>query len=900
VTQVTEKPSESLTPNGDPIMFAKFQVPATPPWMVVRIRLYDDISRGARGPLTLVDAPVGSGKSVLASSWVRAGLAPGPVVWISLDDEDNHPGVFWSYVLAGLGQTGVTLPKALAPNSVDAVDRPLLSRLAATLSERQDPVVLVLDNAQVLTGPAVISGIDFLICHAGPQFRMIVLARPGPSLPLHRYRLSGAVTEIGLTELSFTPAEALALLATHGTEATGSMVTRLIDRTKGWPAGLRLAALSLQHRANAGEASGYGPGECSEITEYIRAETLDAQPAEIRDFLLRTSVAPRLWTGLAVRLSGRRDAGRVLADLERTNAFIVSHADEGGYFQYLPIIRDMLLEQLDFERPGKERQLHRKAALWHADAGNLVDAIHHAVAATDWQYAAALMTDGAAAGHALVGPGDSGLLEAFAAMPPDVVGPEAAVVRAALSLHRLDTDACTKHLLHAQELIGGSPSEETATLHLALAVTELACAGLQGDSEVALAAAGEGEALLSRLAHDAGGEQAGPRALILYHKGRALMQTGELTLAAASLTEGLRIADGPAGDHLELACSGLLALLHTLRSHHHRATELAHRAVAVADRNELCAADRPPAADISLAWIHTDEYNLTAAQTHADRAAPVTDLLADPLCTGLLGLVRARLRRARGDRAGAAAELERVRGIVPLHMPMPSWLLDQLAIAEARLTVADGDTAETANHRYETVPYPHRGIVLASRQLALGDVISAARTVSDLLARADLPLDLQVEGWLVSAGCELADNRTTAARVAVDHALTLAAAERLRRPFFEASPHVRRFLRQDHDLIERHAWLSANPATDAPTVPSRPARSDGGPPTSPAPVIDALTGREREVLAHLAALLTTEEIARTMFVSVNTVKTHVRGILRKLDAKRRNDAVRRARDLGML
>jgi LuxR family maltose regulon positive regulatory protein len=589
----------------------------------------------------------------------------------------------------------------------------------------------------------------------------------------------------------------------------------------------------------------------------------------------------------------------VLADLERTNGFIVTHVD-AGYFQYLPLIRDMLLEQLDFERPGRERQLHRKAAQWHADAGNLIDAIRHAVAATDWQYAAALMTDGSVAGHALVGPGDSGLLEAFAAMPTDVAGAEAAVVRAALALHRLDTGACTKHLLHAQEFIGASRSEDPAALHVSLAVTELACAGRQGDPEVALAAAGMGEALLSRLARDTGGERAGPRALILYHQGRALMQAGELTRAAASLTEGLRIADGPAGDHLELACSGLLALLHALRSHLRRATELAQRAVAVADRNELRSADRPPAADIALAWIHTERYNLTAAQTHADQAALVTDLLADPLCTGLLGLVRARLRRARGDRAGAGAELVRVHGIVPPHMPMPPWLLDQLAIAEAKLAVADGDTAENANHHYETVPYPHRAIVLALGQLAHDDLISAAGSVSDLLARADLPLDLQVEGWLLSAACELMDNRTTAASLAVDRALSLAAAERLRRPVFEASPQVRRILRQDHDLLERHAWLSADPATDALTVPSGPARSDGGPPTAPAPVIDALTIREREVLAHLAALLSTEEIARTMFVSVNTVKTHVRGILRKLDARRRNDAVRRARDLGML
>ncbi|HEU4348554.1 MAG TPA: LuxR C-terminal-related transcriptional regulator, partial [Actinoplanes sp.] len=610
--------------------------------------------------------------------------------------------------------------------------------------------------------------------------------------------------------------------------------------------------------------------------------------------LMRTSVARRLWTGLAVRLSGRRDAGRVLADLERANAFVVSHADDGEYFEYLPIIRDMLLEQLNFEPAGKERQLHRKAAQWHAGAGRPVDAIGHAVAAADWEYAAALMIGSGAGVRALVGPGDSGPLVSFAAMPPDVIGPEAAVIRAALGLHRLDTVACTKHLLHARELIGTSRSEETTELRLALAVVELACAGPQGDTEAALAAAAEAEALLSRPARG-GGEQDVLRALILYHKGRALMHAGDLTLAAASLTEGLRIAGDRDADHLELACSGLLALLHALRSHLRRATELAQRAAAVADRNDLSAVRRPPAADLALAWSHTEGYDLTAAQAHADRAALATDLRADPLCAGVLGLVRARLRRARGDRAGATAELDHVRRGTALPIPLPSWLLDQVAIAEARLTMADG-----ANHRDETVPYPHRAIVLASGHLAHGDAVAAAGTVGELLAWPDLPLDLKVEGWLLSAACELAANRTTAARVALEQALSLAAAERLRRPVIEAPPQVRRFLRQDPELIKRHAWLSADPATDTPHASGRPVRRETLRPEPPAPVIDQLTGREREVLAYLASLLTTDEIARTMFVSVNTVKTHVRGILRKLDAKRRNDAVRRARDLGLL
>src|SRR5512142_2006328 len=288
-----------LTPNGEPIMVAKLRVPVAPPWVVPRPRLSERLSSGVEGPLTVVSAPAGSGKTVLVSSWVSGHRPPGTVVWISLDEQDSHPGVLWSYVLAGLGRAGLPVARVGAP---DGPDRSVLSRLAACLAEQPRPVILILDNAQFLTGSAVPDGLDFLLRHAAPQLRVVLVGRIDPALPLHRYRIAGSVTELRCDDLAFTAEEITSLLATHRMVLPGQVVTDIDRQTRGWAAGVRLAALGLQLRG--GDHEGYLLDDDGTIADYFVAEVLDAQLPEVRDFLLRTSVVDRLWPGLAAELSG--------------------------------------------------------------------------------------------------------------------------------------------------------------------------------------------------------------------------------------------------------------------------------------------------------------------------------------------------------------------------------------------------------------------------------------------------------------------------------------------------------------------------------------------------------------------------------------------------------------------
>ncbi|HYN97547.1 MAG TPA: helix-turn-helix transcriptional regulator, partial [Pilimelia sp.] len=418
----------TFTPVEDPILTAKINVPGLPAWLVDRPRLTGRLTRGVDGPLTVLTAPAGSGKTFLASAWAARTSTAGGVAWLSLDDHDNSPGVFWSYLLASLARGGVHIAAAGRPAPDESIDRSFLIRLVVALSERREPVVLLLDNAHVLTGPAV-AGLDFLLRHAGPHLRTVLLSRGRTSLPLHRYRLAGLLTEVGFDELAFTEAEARALAATHHVRLPDAAVAALTEHTQGWAAGLRMTVRAMRHRQRS-DARG-GPDGHGDLAEYFRAEVLDKQPPDVREFLLCTSVVKRLRPALAAELSGRPDAARILATLARDNTFVAPVPGDRTGYEYVPVIRQLLRTELDRERPARLPALNRTAAVWFSAAGQPTDAVLHAAESGDWEYATVEVVRGLSVGQFLVGPRAARLATSFAAMPADLDTAAAAAVRAA-------------------------------------------------------------------------------------------------------------------------------------------------------------------------------------------------------------------------------------------------------------------------------------------------------------------------------------------------------------------------------------------------------------------------------------------------------------------------------------
>ena len=900
--------SPAVTPFGDPLLGSAFHVPPPPSRLVVRGRLLDRLSLGRPCSLTLLSAPAGSGKTVLAASWAAsrtasaagAGDGGGATTWVDVGDTGEAPGVFWAYVLEGLRRSGVVLEGVAPPARPEAVDRPFLIRLASALFERSNPVVLVLDDADCLASRDIADGVDFVLRHAAPQLRLVVTTRIDPMVPLHRYRLAGDVTEIRAEELAFTVPEAQLLLADLGTELSTDVVSVLTAHTEGWAAGLRLAGMTVRDRPEPDQLVGSLARNEGQIAEYFVQEVLDREPPEVRDFLARTSVADTLWPELTNSLLGRHDGRETLAALCNANLFIQPQAGTPGCYRYHRLFREHLRARLAYFTPEEVPELHRRTARWLADHGDVTSALHHYVLAGDWQAAAGLLIDGLAVGRLLSGCGATARTDAFLGMPADAPGPEPALVRAALAVAEGDDRTCERQLALSGELADAALVDDVG-VQLSTAMLRLALARRRGDVDTVLCAAEEASTLIDRL--PAGQQRAHTelRCLVLSSRGDAQSWAGTLGAAADSFALGLRLAETAGCQEARLDCLGRGALLDAVGGRLHQAGKSGRAAEDLADERGLPTHSRPAAAAVTLAWVSIQHYDLPGARQWIKLVdtRPVPD--SDRVVAAAARLVRARFLRARGDLTSALSALAQAGDArQDAGQGEPSWLEQIIDSERAALRLAQGRPTVAAD-LVATMRFPRppqADLVLAEALLAGGDVSGAGRAGADLLERPDLPLDARVGGLLLAAGCWLDRGEAVRARSVLDDALRLAEPECLRRPFLEAAPTVRRLLRhEDTGSAARLRWLDPSAGARAASRASvvRPPVTAVGP-----LVVEPLTEKEQEVLEHLAALLSTEEIAAAMFVSVNTVKTHVRSILRKLAAPRRNDAIRRAHEMQLI
>jgi LuxR family maltose regulon positive regulatory protein len=351
-----------LTPSGDPILAARFTPPPLPGPLVRRAGLLDRLTAGVRGPLTLVEGPAGAGKTVLVAHWAAVGAAPGPVVWLTVEPEDT-PETFWAYVIAALRHHRVPLPgDLLVPGSTG---RTLLTGLAAALGAVPEPVTLVLDEFDAAGSGAIADGLHYVLRHAAPRLRAVLTSRSDPSLPLHRYRTAGEITEIRSADLAFGPRTASLLLARHGLDLTPADVRLLVERTEGWAAGLRLSALALQRSDDPAAFLRHFATDRTAVPDFLLTEVLATQPATVQDLLLRASVVPRVHPELADALTGRDDAEQTLDRLDRANAF-VERVGSSHWYRLHPLFAEVLRAHLRRRQPGLEPELRRRAARWLA------------------------------------------------------------------------------------------------------------------------------------------------------------------------------------------------------------------------------------------------------------------------------------------------------------------------------------------------------------------------------------------------------------------------------------------------------------------------------------------------------------------------------------------------------
>jgi LuxR family transcriptional regulator, maltose regulon positive regulatory protein len=882
--------SDQTTPT-DPLLASKLTVPEALPFSVDRSRLIDQLSHAVRNPMTVVTGPPGSGKTQLAASWVASGAAPGPVIWISLDDGDNDSAVFWPYLVEGLHRNGIALSPPIAEAARNAAfDRPMLARLAADLAAGQQPVVLVLDSASVLADRKLAEELDALLRHADQHLRLVLVGRWDPPLPLYRYRLNGTLSEIRADDLAFTADETAGLLAGHAVELPEWAVAALVERTEGWAVGLRLFALAMAGRADAEELVATIAGDDANIAEYFLGEVLAAQPPEIRDFLLRTSIVDDFTPELAEALTEQGNARHIIAVLERANAFVQPVAARSTVHRYHRLFVELLRAQLAYEKPVQTTQLHRRAAAWFAVHDQGAAAIRHAIAAGDWEYACALLVEDLAVGRLLTGEDTDQFGRLFHDVPADTAGSQAAAVLAAKDLAAGDPDQAVRRLNAVEQAAANQPVPSSLTMALLDAVAAM----MRHDDARALDAAGTAQALLALASPARVAAHPELRTILLVTKGTAQSRTGALADAVVTLADAV-------DDVLPAGCEGVrlagleqLALAHAYRGRLQDAADTAARAFHLVGQRRRTPPRPSAAASAVLAWVATERWSVADAWRHLRAAEAGVREADDPLTTVALAVVRSRLLSGRGELRGAARALDEAHS--DGNGELPAWLGREIAFAVARLDVVMGrpGRALAAARALASAAPAEAAVVSTAALVALGETRQAEKTIEPIVHEAGLPARLQIEAWLLVAVVAGENGEANSVRDALGHALARGATDGHRRAFHQAGPWLRQLLRNDNELAAEYQALGA------PALPKTPVPAVSAPAADKSIVVDPLSERELEVLRHLAAMMGTEEIADAMYLSVNTVKTHVRSILRKLAASRRNEAVRRARALGIV
>jgi LuxR family maltose regulon positive regulatory protein len=884
-----------------PLLASKLGAPSMPGRVVARPRLFALLDAGVERPVTLVAAPAGAGKTMLLTSWMSAVSPPGPVAWLSLDHGDNDPVRFWTYVLAALCRSGA-LPadsglQTLMPSPQG--DDALLPMLLHGLEELASPVVLVLDDVHELTEPRVLHGIEFLVRHAPPQLRLVLSTRADPPLPLHRLLVSGRLTQLRAADLAFTVAEVAELLAEYDyrSELSDDDLAVLQARTEGWAAGLRLAAVSMQHQPDLHRFVTELAGDERSLAGYLVSEVLEQQPAEMRSFLVRTCVVDQLSGELADALTGRDDGERTLARLERANAFVVALGSRRDWYRYHPLFAELLRYQLRREAPQEVTELRRRAARWYAGHGLPVDAVQQAVTMRDWGFAAELIAEHGF-GVALHGQ-DQGFRDLLDRLPAGVarLAPELALLMASERIASGDEAEASLQLAREQERM--LADDRRARFTLILATCRLLRAGRAGDLDEVLAAGREALAAHAQLGagDDMGGVAAAARAVALSGLGSAELWSGELDAAEVHLLAGQAAALWAGLDDVRLDCLSALALLHAVGGRLGLAVRTGEAAVGLAGEH-AGAAPAVAGALLALAWAHYQRDDLATAGSYLERASEGAGTAPDRPLSAAIRMVGGRLRYAQADPVGALAELGAVRRDLAGWDP-PQLLSRWLATIEAELPLAAGD-AESATALPASVDTggpaaAPEAVALARRQLAADDPAGTVRTLSPFLA-GTMPaadLDTRIRAWLLHALASHALDDVDHAAASLRHAVDLAGPEEHRRIFLDAGAAGRALVARYRDWVDA-SWSFLDELALAALDPTPAA-------VSPMPaLIERLSEREQAVLRYLPTMLTFVEIGSELFISVNTTKSHVRSIYRKLGVVGRRDAVRRARQLQLL
>ena len=863
--------------------------------LIRRDDLFAALDRATLRKVTVVSAPPGSGKTSLLRAWADRGMKDRRVAFVPVPRDQQDAQQFWLAVLDAIGQinaVGDSPRRAAAPAAEGDV---LVDTVVSELANVPGGLVLVIDDLHELRSAEALSQLEHLLNVLPNSARTVLSSRRDPSVRLHQLRLAGEVAELRAGDLRFTANESRELLAAAQINLSDAGAAALYERTEGWAAGLRLAAISLSGHPDPDRFVAEFSGTDRAIGEYLMAEMFERQPIEVQNMLLRTSIADRLNGELADLLAGRSGCEQMLLALEDANAFVVSLDAQRAWFRYHQLLADFLRLELRRTLAEEVPALHRTAAQWFADHGEIVEAIRHTLAARDWPAAARLLADHL---FSLTLDGQEGTIAALLRSFPagaSAEHPELALAHAAVQLAQGRLDDASAQLALAESHLESAPPARRRGLAVAHASLRLALARRSGRFADVVDQVHLLDTSTADRSSDLIGMDAELRAVALMNLGIVETWSGRFADAERHVTEGAALAQTIGRPYIEVACRAYQAFPSLSFA---TARERARDAIALAERYGL--SDRPVLAPAfgALASISVWTGEFEEGERWLRRGWDVVQPDIDPaaavlfhLVSGMLSAGRREHRLALESLTAAVAAQSMLSGMHILGRVVAEWL----AATQARLGMTDEARSTLDRFAAEHEWMDAIDLGRAAISLADGDPAAALAALGDLRVfapPAGFPAYALVEAQVLAGLAHLALGDRNAAAAAAEAALAAAEPDRLIYPFavYDAGALL--------DVLPRHRTAHGGLLADlvdllrgAPTP-----RSD----REPLPQPEELSPSELRVLRFLPTNLTRPEIAQSLYVSINTVNTHIRSIYAKLGATDRSSAVRHARELRLL
>jgi LuxR family maltose regulon positive regulatory protein len=904
-----------------PILKTKLYIPPPPPELVSRPRLLNQLDEGLNRKLTLISAPAGFGKTTLITEWLvskNKGEGRG-VAWLSLGESDNDPLRFWAYVVAALN----TLQENIGQSALDLLFSPqpstfetFLTLLINDLVDLPAKSILVLDDYHVVENEQIHNDLTFLLENLPAQLHLVITTRTDPPLPLARLRARNQLGEFRADDLRFTPDEAT--LFFNDIKALGlssSAITMLEARIEGWIVGLQLAALSIEGHPDKDSYIANFAGSHQYILDYLAQEVFEQQPEDVQNFMLQTAILNRLTAPLCDAVTGRDDSQMMLELLARRNLFVMPLDEQRLWYRYHNLFADLLRYHLP-QTPIDVEILHKRAAGWYEHEGFLEETVKHTLAIKDYDQFEQIILNNI---MEILRQGKSALLLKWLDAMPDSwydTRPMFGLAKAWVLLLNGKIDAC-KACVQTIE-----PYFTDVDVDLVKQVDESFDAqqiqnvfmGLQAQIDLYNGEFTQAIQKINNVLETLSDNMPfgiGLRGLLTQYLGLAYWLIGDVE-ATDQAIDRAKTASSLSREPAAMLTANNLADLYRIRGQRTQAAALYQHVLQMVDENM-----DPPfflavrVAHVELGHLLYEWNDLDAAEYHFKEALKLSqkgfiDLRVVGL--GYYGLFI--LSHARQDVEGMVSAGQK---LMQLAQDVTSSPLAVFKVIKIPLQIAQGDldTLRHEIHRYElmlenefntVMAMGH--LVIAEAYLALQEPTKAITLLSRLIQDSHVPqeLGLQIQCRVLLAVTYQIQGDLPEALTELKQALLLAEPENYIRSFVDNGPRMAKLLQK---YLADPTLYTVEPAPSPDYVRKLLAAFDidmlsTATDTSNQSLVDPLTERELEVLSLIASDLSNQEIADTLIISKNTLKTHIKNIYDKLDAHSRLQAVTKAQELNLL